>query len=228
MTAKKSVLFAVLLAALLPLFATPVDAGKKLPSDTKIKKCQDAAGKWHYGDEAAEECARTGVIELSPEGIKTGVIKPPPTPEEVRQREQQQAELEEARRRAEEQARRDEQLLATYGHEQDIIYIRDRKLAQIEYTISAQRETIKPLRAALSRMQAQAAKMRERGREVPPDLSSQMKKTQAQVIRHEAMIATKRREQEAITQQAEADLERYRELKMQQQATPTASKAKSR
>ena len=65
----------------------------ELPSDTKIKKCQDAAGKWHYGDEATEECARTGVIELSPEGVKTGVIKAPPTPEEVRQREQQQTEL---------------------------------------------------------------------------------------------------------------------------------------
>ncbi len=226
-TAKKSLLFAVLLAALLPLFATPVDAGKKLHSDTKIKKCQDAAGKWHYGDEAAEECARTGVIELSPEGVKTGVIKAPPTPEEVRQREQQQTELEEARKRAEEQARRDEQLLSTYGHEKDIIYIRDRKLAQIEYTISAASETMKPLRAALSRMQADAAKIRERGREVPPDLNSQITKTQAQIIRHEAMIATKRREQETITQQAEADLERYRELKLQQQATPTASKAKS-
>ncbi len=227
MTAKKSLLFAVLLAALLPMFATPGDAAQKFHSDTKIKKCQDASGKWHYGDEAAEECARTGIIELSPAGIKTGVIKAPPTPEEVQQREQQQAELEEARKRAEEQARRDEQLLATYGHEKDIIYIRDRKLAQIEYTISAASETMKPLRAAMSRMQAEAGKIRERGREVPADLSSQITKTQAQIIRHEAMIATKRREQEAITQQAEADLERYRELKTQQQATPTPKRSKN-
>ena len=208
------------------MFATSAYAAKKLPSDTKIKKCQDAAGKWHYGDEAAEECARTGVIELSPAGVKTGVIKAPPTSEELKQREQQQAELEEARKRAEEQARRDQQLLATYGHEKDIIYIRDRKLEQIEYTISAANETMKPLRAALSRMQADAAKIRERGREVPPDLSSQMTKTQAQIIRHEAMIATKRQEQEAIEHQAEADLERYRELKMQQQAIPDASQSK--
>lgn len=225
-TAKKSLLFAVLLAALLPLVVTPVDAGKRARSDTKIKKCQDEAGKWHYGDEAAEECARERIIELSPEGVKTGVIKAPPTAEEVREQKQQQAELEEARKRAEEQARRDQQLLATYGHEKDIIYIRDRKLEQIEYTISAASETIKPLRAALSRMQADEAKLRKRGREAPPDLKSQIEQTQAQIIRHEAMIAKKRREQEAITQQAEADLERYRELKMEQ-ATPTASKSKN-
>ena len=209
------------------MFATPVDAAKKVHSDTKIKKCQDESGKWHYGDEAAEECARERVIELSPEGVKTGVIKAPPTPEEVKQREKQQVELEQARKQAEEQARRDEQLLATYGHEKDIIYIRDRKLAQIEYTISAASETMKPLRAALSRMQAEATKIREGGREVPADLSSQITKTQAQIIRHEAMITKKRREQEMITQQAEADLNRYRELKMEQQVAPTVSKSRN-
>jgi chromosome segregation ATPase len=225
-TAKKSLLFAALLAASLPMFATPVDAAKKLPADTKIKKCQDESGKWHYGDEAAEECARERIIELSPEGIKTGVIKAPPTPEEIKKQEQQQAELEEARKQAEDQARRDQQLLATYGHEKDIIYIRDRKLAQIEYTISAASETMKPLRAALSRMQAEANKIRERGREVPPDLNSQITQTQAQIIRHEVMIAKKRQEQKAITQQAESDLNRYRELKMEQQLSPTASKDK--
>jgi hypothetical protein len=224
-TAKKSLLFALLFVALLPMFATPVYAGKRSSSETKIKKCQDEAGKWHYGDEAAEECARERVIELSPEGVKTGVIKAPPTPEEVRKQEQEQAELEEARKRAEEQARRDQQLLATYGHEDDIKYIRDRKLAQIENTISAANETMKPLRAALGRMQAQAAKLRERGREVPADLSSQIQKTQAQIIRHEVMITRKRQEQEAITHRADADLKRYRELKLEQELTPTASKS---
>lgn len=211
------------------MFASPIDAANKFKSDNKIKKCQDSAGKWHYGDEAAEECARAGVIELSPGGIKTGIIKAPPTEQELKQQEQQQTELEEARRRAEEQARRDEQLLATYGHEKDIIYIRDRKLAQIEYTISAASETMKPLRAALSRMQAEAAKLQEQGRQVPADLSSQMTKTQAQIIRHEAMVAKKRQEQELITRQAESDLERYRELKMQQQqqAAPPPKSVKS-
>ena len=209
------------------MLATPVHAAKKTHSDTKIKKCQDESGKWHYGDEAAEECARERIIELSPEGVKTGVIKAPPTPEEIRQNERQQAELEQARKDAEDQARRDQQLLSTYGHEKDIIYIRDRKLAQIEYTISAASETMKPLRAALSRMQAEATTIRQNGREVPADLNSQITKTQAQIIRHEAMIAKKRQEQEAVTQQADADLKRYRELKMEEQVTPTASKSKT-
>lgn len=182
---------------------------------TKIKKCQDAEGKWHYGDTAAEECARSKVIELSGQGVKTREIKPPATEEQLESRAREQFAAEEARRQAEEQARRDQQLLATYGHEDDIIYIRDRKLAQIEQTVSAADETIKPLRAALARLHAEVEKARQRG-QVPKELVNQVGATQAQIIRHEAAIASKRREQEAIRQQAQQDLERYRELKAQQ------------
>ncbi len=182
---------------------------------TKIKKCQDAEGKWHYGDTAAEECARSKVIELSGQGVKTGEIKPPATEEQLENRARAEVEAEQARRQAEDQARRDQQLLATYGHEDDIIYIRDRKLAQIEQTVSAADETIKPLRAALARMHAEVEKAKQRG-QVPKELVQQIGATQAQIIRHEAGIASKRREQEAIRQQAQDDLERYRELKAQQ------------
>ncbi|MFQ5938140.1 MAG: hypothetical protein ACE5LB_17195 [Acidiferrobacterales bacterium] len=205
-------------------FAPVSNAAQQTP---KIKKCQDAQGKWHYGDHAAAECERSKVIEITGKGVKTREIKAPPTDAELQKRERQQAEQQAARKRAEEQARRDEQLLDTYGHEQDIIYIRDRKLAQIEHTITATNGTVKPLRAALGRMQAEAAKSSGKGREVPNELAIQIRKTEAQIARHEAFIAEKGREQDAISQQAEADLLRYRELKSQQ-AVRDAGKSKPR
>ena len=210
--ARKWVLLMFTAAVCVLLTAAPVHAAKS-SDGVKIKKCQDANGKWHYGDRAAEECERSKIIELSNRGVKQGVVKAPPTAEELKEREKRQAELEQERRREEEQARRDQQLLGTYGHEQDIIYIRDRKLAQIEYTISAADATIKPLRAALARMESQALKAKQNGGDLPPDLATQIDKTRAQIIRHEAMIAAKRHEQEGIVRQAEDDLERYRELK---------------
>jgi hypothetical protein len=209
-------------AACVPFTATPVYAAKASDSP-KIKKCQDTQGKWHYGDRAAEECERSKIIELSNRGVKRGVVKAPPTAEELKEREKHQVELEQERKQAEEQARRDQQLLATYGHEQDIKYIRDRKLAQIEYTITAANATVKPLRAALERMEAQAIKAQQNGREVPPDLATQISKTRAQIIRHQAMIASKRQEQEVIVRQAEDDLQRYRELKSLQPGSGGAS-----
>lgn len=210
--AKKWVLLMFLFTVSVPFIVAPAYAASSGGS-TKIKKCKDSQGKWHYGDRAAEECERSKIIELSNRGVKQGEVKPPPTAEELKEREKRQVELEQERQQAEEQARRDQQLLATYGHEKDIIYIRDRKLEQLEYTINAADATIKPLRAALERMEARAIKAKQNGRDVPPDLGTQIDKTRAQIIRHEAMIASKRQEQEVIRRQADEDLERYRELK---------------
>ena len=173
-----------------------------------IKKCKDAQGKWHYGDQAAEECERSKIIELSDHGIKTKEVRPPATEEELATREFEKAELEALKKRAAEQAKIDRQLLATYGHEDDIIYIRDRKLVQIESTISAATATLKPLRAALVRMEEEAA-----GSPAAKDLNAQIIQTKQQIARHETAMAAKRKEQEAIRAHADADLKRYRELK---------------
>lgn len=180
----------------------------------KIKKCQDAQGKWHYGDQAAEECERSKIIELSGEGVKTKEVLAPATDEELATRELEKAEMEAAKKRAAEQAKIDRQLLATYGHEDDIIYIRDRKLVQIESTISAATATLKPLRAALVRMEEEAAAAKA-GSQAGKDLQAQVVKTKQQIARHETAMAAKRQEQEAIRAQADADLKRYRELKRQ-------------
>lgn len=204
---RKPLFLAFVVAFGLAVPGTAVDAGQ----GTKIKKCKDAEGKWHYGDRAAEECARAKVIELSGQGVKTKVIRPPATDEELEERARLQAEEQEARKRAEEQARRDRQLLGTYGHEDDIKYIRDRKLAQIEATIAATTLTLKPMRAALARIEAEAASGK-----ASKEIAEQIAQTKAQITRHDAAIAAKRQEQEVIRNQADADLKRYRELKRRQ------------
>ncbi len=202
-------LLAVVLTLGLAASTVGVDAAK-------IKKCQDAEGKWNYGDRAAAACERSKIIELSDEGVKTRVIDAPLTEEDLRKRAQGEAEAEAERKRAAEQARRDRQLLSTYGHENDVKFIRDRKLAQIESTIAATTETVKPLRAALERMEADAAAIMAKGKEVSKELNTQILKTRQQIIRHEGALDERRKEQEAIRQRAEADLQRYRELKANQ------------
>lgn len=203
---KKPILLALVVALGLAAPLAAVDAAKT--TGPKIKKCKDAQGKWHYGDHAAEECERSKVIELSGQGVKTKVIRPPATEQELQERARAQAEAEQARKLAQDQARRDRQLLATYGHEEDIKYIRDRKLAQIEASITATSLTLKPMRAALARMESEAASGK-----ASKEVAEQIAQTKAQIARHEAAVAAKRQEQEVIRGRAEADLKRYRELK---------------
>lgn len=200
------------LACLLVLGFSLAAAGAHAAQGPTIKKCQDAAGKWHYGDTAAEECARSQVTVMSDEGTTKKVIAAPPTAQELKEREAQRETIESEKARAAELARKDALLLSTYGVEDDILYIRDRKIAQIETTIKASEETLKSLRAALTRMEAQAADEKADPKAAAATAKN-IELTRAQIVRHEGAVAVKRQEQETLRQQYAQELERYRELK---------------
>ncbi len=193
-------------------------AGASAAEAPSIKKCKDATGRWHYGDSAAAECAKSKVTVMSDEGTTKRVIAAPPTEQELKEREAQRESIEAERVRAQEQARKDALLLATYGVEGDIIYIRDRKIAQVESQVKASEETLKSLRGALARMEAQAV---DEGKDAKAakTTAKNIELTKSQIARHEGAIATKRQEQEALRKQYAEELERYRELKKKSPAS---------
>jgi hypothetical protein len=197
------------------------------PAGAKIKKCQDAAGKWHYGDTAAAECAKSKVIEITSEGVPVKEVSAPLSEEQLKARELQRATQEEEKKRLEEQQRRDRLLLATYGHEDDIIQTRDRKLAEIEAQIGASNETLTTLRAAFARYQAQAAEESRASGRTSAQTANNLAKTGSQIARQENLIQGKREEQETARRQFQADLERFRELKTPKAAPPVPPAPKS-
>lgn len=181
-----------------------------------IKKCKDATGRWHYGDSAAEECAKSKITVLSEEGTTKKVIAAPPTEAELKDRELKKEETEREQQKSQDQAKKDALLLSTYGGENDINYIRDRKIAQIETAVKSSEETLKTLRAALKRMEIQAAdESKKNDKSDVASTTKNIEQTQAQIVRHEGVIAEKRKEQDAIRTQYAAELQRYRELKNQ-------------
>lgn len=194
------------------------------PSQT-IKKCQDPTGRWHYGDSAAEECAKSKITVMTDEGLTKKVIAAPLTEQELKEREANKEAQETAQKKADEQAKKDALLLSSYGVEDDITYVRDRKIAQIDASIKASEQTLNPLRAALARMEAQAADENKSGK--PDEVAvKNIELTKAQIARHEAAIADKRKEQEAIRAEYDRDLARYRELKKKQSVSSPSAAAK--
>jgi hypothetical protein len=199
-------LFAGLFAlAILPVPA--LSASKK--GSRTIKKCQDATGRWHYGDNASAACASSKVMIINKEGVKTGVIDAPLTKAELKEREREKAQAEKAK----EQAKRDELLLSTYPHENDILYIRDRKVAQLDSLIKASQDTLKPLRATLKRIEQQANAEQKSHNSVSEQTTKEIARTRSQIAKHKKAIEQRRQEQAAIKAQAAKDLKRYRELK---------------
>lgn len=189
--------------------ASAADAKK----GSRIKKCQDAAGQWHYGDSADEECARSKVIELDARGVKRKEIAAPLTEAELKAREQNREQEEKARKIVEEQQRRDQQLLATYAIEDDIIMTRDRKISDIGAQISASLETLKSLRASLEKLQKQASEEQRTTKQVSPQTTKTISNNEAQIAKHEAYVEKMKRDQEATRVQYQSELERFRELK---------------
>lgn len=168
--------------------------------NVKIKKCQDAQGKWHYGDNVEEFCAKSKITVINDRGLKLKEIEAPLTGEQLKARQQQRVEAEEEARRDKEQQQRDQQLMATYTSEGDIVQMRDRRLADLDAQIRASEETLRTLRATLERMEKQQADAKN------------IENTRAQIARHETALAEKRREREAVVARFEDDARRYRAL----------------
>lgn len=207
-----------LLISLLAVLALPAAAGDDDSKKPTIKKCQDATGKWHYGDTASEACAQSKVTVMSEQGIKKREIAAPLTKDELKRRDQDIAD----QAKAQEQAKQDELLLATYANEADITYIRDRKLAQLDSMIRASTDTLAPLRATLGRLQTQAETEEKAGS--PSDQTAKaLLQTRQQIAKHEATIAQKRQEQEQVRSRADQELTRYRALKAQATKPPTST-----
>lgn len=190
-----------------------------------IKKCQDATGKWHYGDSASAACSQSKVTIMSEQGVAKKEIAAPLSEAALKRREEQ----EEESMKVKEQAKQDELLLATYANEADITYIRDRKLAQVESVIRASLDTLNPLRKTLERLDAQATAEQKAGN-VMEQTTKALETTRQQISKHESVIAQKRQEQEQIRARAENELARYRALKSkptaQSAATPAAASRK--
>lgn len=192
-------------------------AGPTLAADPKgparIKKCQDAQGRWHYGDEAADACAQSKVIELDSRGNKRKEIAAPLTEDELKARATEREEAEKAKKAAALQKRRDEQLLATYTVEEDIIMSRDRKLADIDAQVKSGEATLASLQKSLDRVRAQAADEQRGGKPVSEQTAKTIAANESQVAKHQARIDELRAEQERTRIQFQTDLDRFRELK---------------
>lgn len=207
-------------------FLLPAIGAHAADTGPTIKKCKDATGQWHYGDSAAQECAKSKITVMSEEGTTKKVIAAPPTEQELKEREARQETEAAEKQRAADQVKKDALLLSTYGGEDDINYIRDRKIAQIETSIKASEETLKTLRAALVRMEAQAADEGKGDKAADQSALKNIEQSKKQIARHEGVVAEKRMEQEALRKQYANEMERYREIKKTQTTKAPATTVK--
>lgn len=197
----------IIISVLCLAFALDAAAAEK---STRIKKCQDGKGVWHYGDNADEACAKSKVTVIDDKGLTRKEIDAPLTDDQLQERERNRAAIEAEQKAKAEQAKRDQLLLATYGVDDDINVARDRKLAMIDAQIKTIEATLKTLRATLARMKAHAEQEQKTGK---GNEQADIVKTEAQIKQQENSLVARHQEQESIKQRYAEELKRYREIK---------------
>ena len=106
----------------------------------KIFQCKDASGRTITSDRPIPECEKAPVKEFGRDGLYRRDIPAPLTPEQIRQREQQEELRKQQEQVKRDQERRDAALLSIYRSENDIQAARQRALREIEKDLSISKE----------------------------------------------------------------------------------------
>lgn len=174
-----------------------------------ISKCQDADGKWHYGDNAASICGDARITIIDDRGRKIDEVPPPMTVEEFNA-----LEAEEKRKAAEERenAKRElekRRILAIYPREESIIRARDERLKGMDNNIRVQEALLDDMRLDMKVLES---------KKVPEDpkarakRESQINSQQESIDAYYQAITRLRREREQTSEKYERILREFREL----------------
>ena len=174
-----------------------------------ISKCQDADGKWHYGDNAASICGDARITIIDDRGRKIDEVPPPMTVEEFNA-----LEAEEKRKAAEERenAKRElekRRILAIYPREESIIRARDERLKGMDNNIRVQEALLDDMRLDMKVLES---------KEMPEDpkarakRESQINSQQESIDAYYQAITRLRREREQTSEKYERILREFREL----------------
>ncbi|MBS1269692.1 MAG: hypothetical protein MAG794_00643 [Gammaproteobacteria bacterium] len=166
-----------------------------------ITKCQDEEGNWHYGDFAAEACAKESKItEIDERGVKVKESDAPLTQEELEVREAAEREQQrEAERRARREAK-NQRLLRTYDTAQDIVDAREEHLDALGRDLESYRLFRQDLVDAKEKLEDN-----ETNREQIGDLQQRIKK-------YDAAIQSIENKRQATMEEYNKELKKFREL----------------
>ncbi|MBI5462009.1 MAG: DUF4124 domain-containing protein [Gammaproteobacteria bacterium] len=212
-------LLAVALGAMAHVQAAE-QSGKSGSHIGRLFKWTDENGKVHYGDKVPPEYSKQERKILNEQGVETKTLEAAKTPEQLAEEARLAAQRQEQERIAAEQASHDRMLLATFTTEDDMVMTRDGKIAAIDGQLRVTRDRIEKIEANLSQLTREAADLERSGKPIPDTLNEEILGARGQIQRYLDYIAGKRREQEDIRAQFEADIRRFRELKAAQVEGP--------
>ena len=174
-----------------------------------IAKCQDADGKWHYGDNAASACGDARITVIDKTGRMVEEVEAPLTEEEIQA---QKAEKEREELEQKMQVKREmekQRILAIYPSEDSIIRARDNMLNGMDRNIKVQEELLDTMRIDLKQLEARPLPQAEKDQ---AKHAARITALQKNIDEYYQVITRLRREREQTAEKYMKILTEFREF----------------
>jgi hypothetical protein len=187
----------------------------KTTSTEAFFRCKDRDGQTHYSDSMPPECIGQDTEVLNANGMQLRLIEGDATKQKRLVREAEEAKV---RKEKEQRALRDRTLIETYLSVEDIERLRDQRLEQLDAQVRVTEQNISNLRERQTRLQAQVARFKPYSDKpnappLPEPLAREMVNTVNGLRVYQESLTANRKEQQALTDQFESDIKRFKELK---------------
>lgn len=186
-------------------------AGEASAKEETVYKWVDEKGVVHYGDSIPAQYANRERRVLNDKGVEVGRLEAQKSEEQLLADENQRRQVTGARQR-------DQVLLRTYVSEDQIEELRDQRLDLIEGQVKVTTQYLGTLNGRMDRLHSQALFFKpyssnDGAGPMPDQLAADLIRTVNEIRAQKRNLDTKRREQDVLREQFQADLDRYRELK---------------
>jgi len=181
-------------------------------------KCVDERGITHVGDTPPPGCAKVLMYEITRSGQVLREIPPTLTPEQVKQKQIEEAKRREAEKIAAEQKRKDTALLQTFSSEKEFDIVRDRNIEPLRARIRSAQDRIKDVDKRLKEVDEEAefykaGKKKGKKVETPRSLVDERERLKAEKVALDKGIAATEKEIEQTREKFDEDKRRWVTLK---------------
>ncbi len=213
---------------LLPLFALLFICSS--PVHAKMYKWVDEEGHTHFGDRIPDQYLTKEHKELNEQGavVEEHEEIKVETKEERKEKKRLERIEKEKQKKAKEQAKQDRVLLDTYTTERDLDAALKARLDAVDSQLQLSESIIADAKRKLDLTEKQITRLKAGGKEVPKNILDKMQGEEKQLKIHQEVAAGHQKRKQEITEQFEAYIKRFRELKAEQQIVREKREARRR
>ncbi len=179
-------------------------------SGAGMYKWVDAPGVVDYSDKAPPDVPPKGESVLDKQGREVKKIEPPPSPAQIKAKEEQDERQQALAKVKEDQARKDRALMQSYTSEDEIDIARTRAIS----TIDSQINSAQAYSADLTSRQQNIAKQKAKyaGKPIPAELDHESATIDAELSRQTILIRQKQEERNLTATKYDAIKQRWHEI----------------